>query len=65
MQDMEITKPTRRNRKRNFIQESDDDELDVEEPVEIENMEVEKPTRLGAMDRFVTKSAETSQPNSQ
>ena len=64
MQDMEITKPTRRNRKRNFIQESEDSSVD-EPPVEIENMELEqKPSRIGAMDRFVTKSAEASQPTS-
>lgn len=64
MQDMEITKPTRRNRKRNFIQESEDSS--VNEPVEIENMELEqKPSQLrGAMDKFVTKSAEASQPTS-
>lgn len=42
MEDLEINKPTRRNRKRNIIQESDDsevNELDV-----VENMEDEKPS---------------------
>lgn len=62
MEHMEITKPTRRNRKRKLVEESDDSE---EQGDEVQNMEDEKPSQVkGAMDRFITKSAEASQPTS-